>query len=1244
MRDQSLGVLLIPLLAVLSISLPVLSRSARSGAATQATATPSPASAAASESSQPKPALPRPLGVAGLLRGFGEDKKGRARRCVIATVPDPIDAANVGYTFDRYVDAMQRAMEAANYTLDRFDLPWRDVDAVASAAAVTEGFQDGKLRKGPRFRAEPGVLLFRGRGEEKGTFALLFLVGETPTAGVHKRALQSAVAQYRNHCPARPIRLLAPAFSGSVTSLRSALADRPPSNTDPLPAEDFTIISGSATVVDPNELHKGFRATVPPDGATLRALAAELQRLEGGRPLQIGLLTEANTGYGSAVQSTPSASDTVAFRSLPFPLHVAQLRQVSQPAGSQSAEGDLSGQTRHRLTSLDLRSTTEPHNVVPLFSKIETSSIEMTLSTLLQTISREQLRYICIFASDVHDRIFLVQELRHHAPNTVLIAPASDLLYLHPDVNLVFRGMLVISPYPLFASNQFWTDGASARTRRLLFPAHTAQGVYNAAVALLNRPDLMQEYGQPFRPKTPMRPWLSIVGSNGIWPVRLLDVPTARPASPTKGERGGREASSGSMSMADYLYQQPADTGSHPQNADNTLPAGALEPESHPWFLVILALASLLSASSLLAQFGSRASRDREEAGNKPLLEQWTATSRLSALFGDQVYRRHRFERRLYLLTSIAAFLFLLLLSGVIAAVVPVTFTPDLSMDGRPYWARGWRLALALLVLLAFVATVVATWVVWRMLAIGVWRARRWMARPRSRIRPHVMARASALISMSLALLLVLTMTLVLCGEWLRSGSPDAAMLAARSMDLSNGVSPLLPLLFIGAAAIVWAVSALRRLRLLDGVDRRDRFLGLASGSFEGVGTLERDVLIAAGRPSLKLAPRAMVAITLLLLAAWVRLFLVRSTPTVEGMAYDWLFRVAFLLVYFALLVSFLRFCLMWLKLRRLLLRLSWHPTISAYDRLRQEIPGKPKVGLAAATQVYTALEFSVDRASRLIALADRMVRADAAPPGPPSAGESQNAMVESVLRVFGIPMTEAAAAAAPQTSTARALTAHVVSIRKDLSHYVQHAQLALKEALASEARHDWRSAIRKRSRAEANLSRISRLVAAALERAWRLPADLRPEPVTSAQKNQPSDEELWFEYGEDFIASRVASFVSHLVPQLQNLIIFLTVGMLLMLLAVTSYPFQPQQLLIGFNWMFVTTVAVTVLVVLVQMERDTVLSVLSDTTPGQITWNRDFISRILIYVVVPIVGLLGAQFPDVTQAFLNSMSTLVGG
>jgi hypothetical protein len=97
------------------------------------------------------------------------------------------------------------------------------------------------------------------------------------------------------------------------------------------------------------------------------------------------------------------------------------------------------------------------------------------------------------------------------------------------------------------------------------------------------------------------------------------------------------------------------------------------------------------------------------------------------------------------------------------------------------------------------------------------------------------------------------------------------------------------------------------------------------------------------------------------------------------------------------------------------------------------------------------------------------------------------------------------------------------------------------------------------------------------------------------------------------------------------------------MLLAINYYPFQPREWLLWFNWLIIlTTVSVSV-VVFVQIGRDKLLSLLSGTTPGQVTWNRDFIFRILFYVIVPLLALLGAQFPEGIRDLLSWISTFRG-
>jgi hypothetical protein len=62
-----------------------------------------------------------------------------------------------------------------------------------------------------------------------------------------------------------------------------------------------------------------------------------------------------------------------------------------------------------------------------------------------------------------------------------------------------------------------------------------------------------------------------------------------------------------------------------------------------------------------------------------------------------------------------------------------------------------------------------------------------------------------------------------------------------------------------------------------------------------------------------------------------------------------------------------------------------------------------------------------------------------------------------------------------------------------------------------------------------------------------------------------------------------------------------------------------------------------------VQMERSKVLSLLCGSVPGRVTWNREFVMRILIYGLVPIVTLLSAQFPEVIRQVLSWLRVVQG-
>ena len=101
---------------------------------------------------------------------------------LIVTVPDPIDS-RFGYRFDTLIDSVQMALEAREYLLDRFWLPWmpggqqpKAHDPIGPILVPGDPV--------PLHEKEPGVMLFRpAKGPEAGRLKVVFLVGETPLSG-----------------------------------------------------------------------------------------------------------------------------------------------------------------------------------------------------------------------------------------------------------------------------------------------------------------------------------------------------------------------------------------------------------------------------------------------------------------------------------------------------------------------------------------------------------------------------------------------------------------------------------------------------------------------------------------------------------------------------------------------------------------------------------------------------------------------------------------------------------------------------------------------------------------------------------------------------------------------------------------------------------------------------------------------------------------------------------------------------
>jgi hypothetical protein len=120
-----------------------------------------------------------------------------------------------------------------------------------------------------------------------------------------------------------------------------------------------------------------------------------------------------------------------------------------------------------------------------------------------------------------------------------------------------------------------------------------------------------------------------------------------------------------------------------------------------------------------------------------------------------------------------------------------------------------------------------------------------------------------------------------------------------------------------------------------------------------------------------------------------------------------------------------------------------------------------------------------------------------------------------------------------------------------------------------------------------------------------------------------------WARKLEDLVAFQTVRWVVPVLAQIWNLAGFLVIAGIALLLAVTSYPFASQRKLILAVGLLLGLIAVGITYLLVEFNRDEVISRLSDTRPNRLSLDGGMISSLVTYVL-PLLGFLAAISFDV--------------
>ncbi len=143
-------------------------------------------------------------------------------------------------------------------------------------------------------------------------------------------------------------------------------------------------------------------------------------------------------------------------------------------------------------------------------------------------------------------------------------------------------------------------------------------------------------------------------------------------------------------------------------------------------------------------------------------------------------------------------------------------------------------------------------------------------------------------------------------------------------------------------------------------------------------------------------------------------------------------------------------------------------------------------------------------------------------------------------------------------------------------------------------------------------------------------------------RRTHASDTGLVLRCAEEYVATHVAAYLAWVTARLRSLSLHILVSVLVVVALVSSYPIAPHGLVRTLVTALVAGSVGVVLVITVEADRDDVLSRISKTDPGQVTWDFRLVGRLLLFGVVPVLSLLSSEFPELRGFLFNWMEPLL--
>ena len=1005
----------------------------------------------------------------------------------------------------------------------------------------------------------------------------------------------------------------------------------------------------------------------------------------------LAIVSEDETAFGSEYGSDGNDANTSPCRpgTLPdgrpkqgpvylyYPRDISALRAAyqSQSIFNQPAVQPGGDSSHHTLQSDLADPKGKDHDTIRAYGGDQTAlSQEAELQQIVSLMRAHRSEYVLLRSSNPLDQLFLSHFFRMTYPEGRIVLVGADLLLRRETGASGLNGVMTLSTYPLLPWGQDWTrDLIRPYTRfhsHRVFANDGVEGAYVAARFLLRQPPITPPGTEPAAPKeqgdhktssfVPRNcidelnlpdyappfwmnqqdagncrfppTWLSALGDGGFWPVAVLDFPTCvgcpnPPPIPELGEtetlltRLQHSITSVFSSIAFLLAIKPSN--------------GSAGAAPQAWLPMPPSMQLLLFAGLFWAIFHAlcccRASLTVKPAHRAHFVRPNCCSSEPAC---DVAYlRRQQHAHRA-----------LVLFGTILVALLPITLAwgyGEMWKGGEPLpnpWP--YRAFLSLTWLIACIAVCANTWVEEYLfqrndLPLPVnettWErigkvARGFMGWTRERKVP-------AEVWWSLGYFLVLTLIFYWCVDFSFDWTlNDANRIPTywRAINLTTGLSPLVPLISLIAGLYGWFWYALQGLAFF-GEDRprlpeADSLIVGPSKQPGMVVESSQDLLRMLSRDwaenvieelSFPFAISAVTVAGVCFVAIIVIGCSVFGFPAIRSLgskAYAVVFCLSLALCISVLLANAWQLSRIWLRLRHLLQFLDKLPLRRTLASLNGFSWGSVwKMSGNVLDMRYKILFRQLESWTHL---------RQSLPPG-------QEKPFPGLARAF---LGKKTSRIEPST-----LSTLIEAIETTSKQRLQFAEWY------SFYWDDWKARRLIRLKlVQLSLARMAAiLLAQLLIPAWR--QEDHAMPLAQGGKAEESGEDttgraapseaalpLYIRNAEELVGLVYMAFIQNILGRMRSLVMGIICLFLAITVAVARYPFDPRPLISTMVVILFAILALTIIAVYAQMHRDPTLSRLTGTRPGEL--GADFWIKLAGFGAGPVLGLLASVFPQFTD------------